>query len=74
MSQQVNTDDLTATNVMLKGPAYFLEGILVKGLKPSNADMTSTGLVTLTFSIQIDRYYPKTISQIDATTAGRIFG
>lgn len=39
--------------------AYMLEGVWVKGLSPSEADITTgTGLVTLKLNLQIDRYYP----------------
>jgi len=72
MAQQVNVEDLTATDVMLKGPAYYLEGVVVRGLKPSTADTTQNGVVTLQFSIQIDRYYPKNIGDISAFTKGSI--
>lgn len=76
MGKIANIDDLTETDVMRPGGAYRLEGCLVRGLKPSNADVTSgNNLVTLTFSLQIDRYYPARVSDLDprnfATAANR---
>jgi len=61
MNKQANVDDQTEADVMLKGPAYFLEGVLVRNVKPTEAaNMEQAGLVNLTFSITVDRYYPKT--------------
>jgi hypothetical protein len=57
-AEQLSVDDITATNVMQNGPSYFLEGLMVKELTPSHADMKSSDLVSLKFSLQIDRYYP----------------
>ena len=60
----VNPAAVTA-NTFNKIRAYKLEGILVKGLKPSNADMsTGNNTVELTFSLQIDRYYPQAIDDL----------
>lgn len=46
---------------MRDGGHYALEGVMIKGLKPSDADMeSSNNLVTLNLTLSIDRYYPKT--------------
>jgi len=45
-------------NTMIDGGRYVLEGILLVGLKPSDADMEQAGLVNLDLKLQIDRYYP----------------
>ena len=63
MAVQANVDVsdplATAANTFDKIKAYKLEGVLVKGLKPSNADTSqSNNTVELAFGLQIDRYYP----------------
>lgn len=78
MEKIANVDDLTETDTLKPGGAYRLEGCLVRGLKPSNADSTQGNQgVTLTFSLQIDRYYPARVSDLDpkkfATAASRGF-
>lgn len=46
---------------------YVLEGCMVKGLKPSDANMNAGNeLVTLDLQIQIDRYYPAKTSDLYA--------
>lgn len=51
------------------GAVYYLEGCLVKGLKLSELDQSSTnGLVTATFSLQIDRYYPADVNKMQVPT------
>ena len=48
-----------AQDAMKDGATYALEGILLKGLKNSEADMeSSNNLVMVTMTLQIDRYYP----------------
>lgn|SRR5574343_145944 len=48
---------------MKTGASYVLEGCWIKGLKFSDADMTSRdGVVTATFSLVVDRYYPENLS------------
>lgn len=59
MARQANVDDVTDADTMSLGASYFLEGVLVKSLKPSDANMTQSGGVTLQLGIQIDRYYPR---------------
>lgn len=68
MARQFNVRDVSATPALARGSAYYLEGCLVKNLKPSDANMAQTGLVTLTFSLQIDRYYPLDPTQLTINT------
>ena len=49
---------------MDEGLTYVLEGCIIKGLKFSDADMTSSGYVNMLFSLQIDRYYPADLSRM----------
>lgn len=51
-------------NTMDEGLSYTLEGCLIKGLKFSDADMTTSGFVNLLFSLQIDRYYPTDVNNM----------
>ena len=66
MDIQADPENTSTTDTMLYGPSYYIEGVLIKNLKPSNAD-TSVGnnLVEFTFTLQIDRYYP--LSPTDLT-------
>jgi hypothetical protein len=50
----------TSNQALMDGPRYFLEGVLIRGLKPAeDADMTQGNqTVMMNFSLQIDRYYP----------------
>lgn len=73
MARQVNIDDPSDTDVMLNGGAYYLEGCLVQNLKPSDANMEQTGLVSLTFGLQIDRYYPMKTTDLSQTALSGIF-
>ena len=60
---------VNASNSMVIGGAYFLEGCMVKGFKPADADMTtSNGLVTAEFGLQIDRYYPLDPADLQVTS------
>ncbi len=55
--------DVVSDNILSEGACYKLEGCWIRGLRWSEADMTTgTGLVTLTFSLMCDRYYPALIS------------
>lgn len=51
-------------NTMDTGLSYVLEGCLIKGLKFSDADMTTSNYVTLLFGLQIDRYYPANVNDM----------
>jgi len=51
-------------NTMKNGLKYYLEGVLLKGFKFSDADMTTSGKVDCQLSLQIDRYYPVNIDSM----------
>lgn len=54
---------------LIPGARYYLEGCLIKGLRLSELDQSSTnGLVTATFSLQIDRYYPVDVNAMQVPT------
>lgn len=46
------------------GLVYTLEGCLIKGLKPSDGDMTQSGVVSLAFSLSIDRFFPADLNRM----------
>ena len=70
MSRQFDPQDISNTPAMVTGAAYYLEGCLPKQLHPSGADMTvGNALVTLTFGLQIDRYYPLNPSDLTINTS-----
>lgn len=54
----------TSQNTMQAGLIFSLEGCLPKGLKFSDADMTTSGKVDCQLSLQIDRYYPQNIDNM----------
>ena len=59
--------DGAAGYTLKEGGAYKLEGVMIKGFKPSDADMESNnGLVTFSMTLQIDRYYPTSPSALKA--------
>lgn len=65
MAKVANVDDQTPQGAMTLGAKYKIEGCWPRNLKPSNADMTQSNQgVSLTFSLQIDRYYPEKISDL----------
>ena len=57
----VTTSDTVGVGGGLReGAVYILEGVLLTGLKSTDADMeTAAGMVNLEFYLQIDRYYPQ---------------
>jgi hypothetical protein len=61
------TNPANVTAALAAGPKIFLEGCLPKNLKPTDANMTTSGLVNLTFTLQIDRYYPLRPSDLTYT-------
>lgn len=68
MDVQKNVDAVTATNAYTLGARYLLEGVWIRNLKPSNGNMTTTNEgVTLNVSLQIDRYYPENVSDLNPT-------
>jgi|SRR5271157_1091129 len=52
-------------DTMQDGAIYTLEGCWISGLKFIDADATTSGYVTMSFSLQCDRWYP---ANIDALT------
>ena len=67
MQRQVNDirgNVQPGANTMDEGLTYVLEGCIIKGLKFSDADMTTSGFVNLMFSLQIDRYYPENVNSM----------
>lgn len=61
--------EAASANLFLDGGAFALEGILVKGLKMSEANMDSgTDLVYCNLTLQIDRYYPLTPDDLKKVT------
>jgi hypothetical protein len=71
MPDLVAMNDPTANATMQDGPSYYLEGVLIRGLKPMQESDMSVGnqIVTLAFNLQIDRYYPITPSDLTMTGA-----
>lgn len=51
-------------NTMDDGLVYVLEGCCIKGLKFTDADMTTSANVNLLFTLQIDRYYPESVNDM----------
>jgi hypothetical protein len=69
MEKLRNVDDSTESGAFTFGARYKLEGVWIKGLKPGNANMTATNEgVDLTVSLQIDRYYPERVVDLNPTT------
>lgn len=67
-AQQLLESSAPSENTMIDGLVYILEGCLVKGLKFSDADMTSSNsIVTIQFQLQIDRYYPENLGMMTVT-------
>lgn len=60
----ISSTPTTSQNTMQAGLVYLLEGCLPKGLKYSDADMTTSGKVDLQLSMQIDRYYPQNVQSM----------
>jgi hypothetical protein len=65
MADQERIPQAETGTAMRPGLVYKLEGCLITGLKPSNADMSATGdsaLVMLDFTLNVDRYYPLNVN------------
>lgn len=58
----------TSQSTMQPGLVYSLEGCLPKGLKFSDADMTTSGKVDCQLTLQVDRYYPSNIDSMIVPT------
>lgn len=63
-----NPTNLTG-DVLRPGLEYVLEGCLITSLKPDGASMTRNDGVALNFDLHIDRYYPKTLTNMVVNTA-----
>lgn len=65
VQQQLLESASPSEDTMVDGLVYRLEGCLVKGFKFSDADMAqSNQLVAVTFTLQIDRYYPENLANM----------
>lgn len=59
LSNNANAYDDSSDTAFVPSAAYVLEGILIVGYKPTDADMESgNNLVNLMITLSIDRYYP----------------
>lgn len=75
MDKQANVEDTTEADVMWRMQPYFLEGVIVRNFKPAEtANMETAGVVNLTFSISIDRYYPRQPSDLTFQSVQGLFG
>ncbi len=54
-------------DTMKDGALYVLEGCWINGLKFVDADMITSTSVTLSFSLQCDRWYPENIDALQIT-------
>jgi hypothetical protein len=67
MSKQIadiQGQPLPGEDTMQDGAIYVLEGCLIAGLKFVDADVTQSGFATLSFSLQVDRWYPYNIDAL----------
>ncbi len=62
--QDIHGTPQSSQNTMVPGLVLYLEGCLPKGLKFSDADMTTSAKVDLQLSLQIDRWYPVNIDNM----------
>jgi hypothetical protein len=60
----VHGQPLPGEDTLQDGALYILEGCWISGLKFVDADMTTSGYVTMTFSLQCDRWYPEDIDNL----------
>jgi len=60
----MNSGAQSSQNTMNEGLVYALEGCIIKGLRFADADMTQSGAVNLLFNLQIDRYYPLNVNDM----------
>ncbi len=60
----IQSQPTTSQSTLKDGLQWVLEGCLIKGLKHGDADMTQSGKVDLSFSLQMDRYYPQDVSNM----------
>jgi hypothetical protein len=66
MAAQRNVESTSpGDDTLIPGQIYVLEGCMITGLKPSDADITvGNEIVKLTFALSIDRYYPQDIRRM----------
>lgn len=66
MQAQRNVESTSPSDdTLIPGQVYVLEGCMITGLKPSDADMKiGNELVKYTFRLLIDRYYPQDIRRM----------
>ena len=71
MNVQANVTNTAANqSIFVAGGAYYLEGVWLKKLKPSEASVTEGNkFVTLEGTLQIDRYYPINPANLTVTGA-----
>ena len=67
--QDIRQNAVPNEDTMDEGLIYVLEGCIIKGLRYTDADMTQSGYVNLLFSLQIDRYFPRTVNDMVVTVA-----
>jgi hypothetical protein len=51
-------------DTMVDGATYILEGCWIKGLKFADADMTASGVVNMTLSLMVDRWYAENTDRL----------
>ncbi len=54
----------STANILTDGLTYVLEGVIIKGLKYGDADMTQSGIVNLMLTLQIDRWYAEDVNNM----------
>jgi len=67
MTRQINDirgQPTPGEDIMQDGAIYILEGCWISGLKFVDADATASGYVTMSFSLQCDRWYPANIDRL----------
>ena len=60
--QDIRGNAQPGANTMDEGLTYVLEGCIIKGLRFTDADMTTSSHVNMLFSLQLDRYYPENVN------------
>lgn len=66
MEKLRDVTDTSVTDAFTLGARYALEGVWIRNLKLSNANMTESNQgVTLSLSLQIDRYYPERVTDLN---------
>lgn len=63
----INGQAMVGQDTMMDGAQYVLEGCLITGLKFVDADMTTSNYVTMSFTLQVDRWYPVDVNNLQVT-------